>query len=211
MKKILFALATAALAFGISASAQHYDNSRMGITAGLTSTSSSVKNADKKSVSQYHAGIAFEFPLGGGFAIQPEVLYQVKGMSLDQASGSSVSEFGKSFETKVGFVEVPVQIQWGPDLMIFRPYGFIEPYVGYRITEKSEGEAKLLSSELQKIEYGMSLGAGIDIWRLQVAAKYFWNFGNIYKSDIKNTGNTIAGLKDGNTFNGVAVSVAFFF
>ena len=211
MKKIVFALAVAALAFGISASAQHYDNARMGITAGLTSTSTSIKNVDTKSVSQYHAGVAFEFPLGGGFAIQPEVLYQVKGMALDQMGGSTLGEIGNAFETKVGYVEVPVQIQWGPDLMLFRPYGFIEPFVGYRLTEKSEGAAKVLSDELQKVEYGMSLGAGIDIWRLQVAAKYFWNFGNVYKSDIKNTGNTIAGLKDGNTFNGVAVSVALFF
>ena len=34
---------------------------------------------------------------------------------------------------------------------------------------------------------------------------------SVYKSDMKETGNTIAGLKDGNTFNGFAVSVAIFF
>ena len=174
----------------------------------MTSSSSKVKNVDSKSISLYHAGIAFEIPLGAGFAIQPEVLYQVKGMSLNNWGDSTTGQIGKSFETKVGFVEVPVQIQWGPDLVAFRPYGFVEPFAGYQI---SSGGDQTLKSELQKVEYGMSLGAGIDIWHLQVAAKYFWNFGSVYKSDLKETGNTITGLKDGNTFNGFAISVAIFF
>ena len=123
---ILAAIAT--LAFSVSAAAQHYDYTRFGITGGVTSSSSKVKNVDSKSISLYHAGIAFEIPLGAGFAIQPEVLYQVKGMSLNNWGDSTTGEIGKSFETKVGFVEVPVQIQWGPDLVAFRPYGFVEPF-----------------------------------------------------------------------------------
>ena len=211
MKKIVFTLMAAALVFSVNSRAQHYDNSRLGITGGVTSTSTTIKGVDTKSISQYHAGLALEIPLGGGFAIQPEVLYQVKGMALDKWGDSTTGDIGKSFETKVGYLEVPVQIQWGPDLMLFRPYGFVEPFVGYRLTENSEGDAKMLANKLQNVEYGMSLGAGVDIWKLQVALKYFWNFGNVYKSDIKDTGTTIAGLKDGNNFNGVAVSVALFF
>ena len=208
MKRMFIVAAIATLAFSVSAAAQHYDYTRFGITGGVTSSSSKVKNVDSKSISLYHAGIAFEIPLGAGFAIQPEVLYQVKGMSLNNWGDSTTGQIGKSFETKVGFVEVPVQIQWGPDLVAFRPYGFVEPFAGYQI---SSGGDQTLKSELQKVAYGMSLGAGIDIWHLQVAAKYFWNFGSVYKSDMKETGNTIAGLKDGNTFNGFAVSVAIFF
>ena len=206
----LFALAAAvaALTFSVTANAQHYDNTRFGITAGVTSSSSKVKDVDSKSISLYHAGLALEIPLGAGFAIQPEAIYQVKGMSLSNFGESTTSAIGNSFETKVGFVEIPVQIQWGPDLMVFRPYGFIEPFVGYQI---SSGGDKTLKSELQKVEYGMSLGAGLDIWRLQVSAKYFWNFGDVYKSDLGKTGDVITGLKDGNTFNGFAVSAAIFF
>ena len=57
----------------------------------------------------------------------------------------------------------------------------------------------------------MSLGAGLDISHFQLSAKYFCNFGNIYKGDISETVNTIKNLKDGNNFNGFAVSVAIFF
>lgn len=208
MKRLFILAAVAALAFGVSASAQHFDNTRLGITAGVTSSSSKVKDVDSKSISLYHAGLALEIPLGGGFAIQPEAIYQVKGMNLSNWGGSTTADIGKSFETRVGYVEIPVQIQWGPDLVAFRPYGFVEPFVGYQV---SSGGDQTLKSELQKVEYGMSLGAGIEIWHLQVSGKYFWNFGDVYKGDISKTGSTITGLKDGNTFNGLAISVALFF
>ena len=211
MKRLFILAAVAALAFGVSASAQHFDNTRLGITAGVTSSSSKVKDVDSKSISLYHAGLALEIPLGGGFAIQPEAIYQVKGMNLSNWGGSTTADIGKSFETRVGYVEIPVQIQWGPDLVAFRPYGFVEPFVGYKISDISEGEAKDLGTYLQTVEYGMSLGAGLDISHFQLSAKYFWNFGNIYKGDISETGNTIKNLKDGNNFNGFAVSVAIFF
>ncbi len=55
------------------------------------------------------------------------------------------------------------------------------------------------------------IGAGLEIWKLQFSAKYFWNFGGIYQSDIANTANTIKGLKDSNNFNGVAFSLAILF
>lgn len=210
MKKTAI-VALAALLFSFSVSAQHYINPRFGIVGGVTSTSTQIKDVTTKSISQYHAGIAGEIPLGGGFAIQPEILYQVKGMSLDKWGDATGKEISKSLDAKVGYVEVPVQIQWGPDLVAFRPYAFLEPFVGYQLTEKSEGEIKDISTEYSKVEYGLSVGAGIDISHFQVSAKYYWNFGNVYKSDISQTGTTITGLKDGNTFNGFAISVALFF
>ena len=211
MKKVAIALAVAALAFGVTMSAQHFDNTRFGITAGVTSSSSKIKNVDTKSISLFHAGVALEAPLGGGFAIQPEILYQVKGLSLDKWGDSTGNQIAEGFQTKVGFVEVPVQIQWGPDLVAFRPYGFVEPFIGYQISSNGKGEAKSLSKELQKMEYGLSLGAGLDISHIQLSAKYFWNFGSVYQSDVAKTGSTIGGILDGNNFNGFAISAAFFF
>ena len=209
MKKI--AVIVAALAIAVSAGAQGFDDTRLGITGGVTSSSSKIKEVSTKNIAMYHAGLALEIPLGGGLAVQPEVLYQVKGLSLDKWGDSTGGEIGKSFQTKVGFIEVPVQIQWGPDLVAFRPYGFIEPFVGYQITSNGKGEAATLNEHLQKMEYGLSLGAGLEILNLQVSAKYFWNFGPVYQSDIAKTGSIIGGLMDGNNFNGFAVSVAFFF
>ena len=58
----------------------------------------------------------------------------------------------------------------------------------------------------------------MDVWRLQLSVKYFWNFGKIYDKDgnVGPIGDTIKdavkdAVNNGNNFNGVMVSAAFFF
>ena len=220
MKKFVFAVAVvAAMVFCTDASAQRYNSARVGLMGGFTSSSTSIKNADSKSVSLYHIGVTAEIPLLGGFAIQPGLLYQVKGMSADKFNSSSISESLGSFETKVGYLEVPVQVQWGLDLLAFRPYVFAEPFVGFRVGQNTKGEvAGKLKDDLKKVEYGLGLGAGVDVWRFQLSVKYFWNFGKIYDKDgnvgpiVDNAKNVIKdAVNNGNNFNGVMVSAAFFF
>lgn len=212
MRRSLFvATVVAALAFCTDAFAQRYLSPRVGLMGGVTSSEAKIKDVDTKSVSLYHIGFTAELPLGGGFAIQPSVLYQVKGASADNIGGMSVSDLGNSFETKVGYLEVPVQIQWGPDLVLFRPYAFAEPFVGYRISSSNKEAAKAFKDELKKVEYGLGLGAGVDVWRLQLSVKYFWNFGKIYETG-DTAGDTIRdAVNNGNNFNGIMASVAFFF
>lgn len=229
MKKFVFAAAVvAATVFCTDASAQRYNSARVGLMGGFTSSSASIKNMDSKSVSLYHVGLTAEIPLLGGFAIQPGLLYQVKGMSADKFNSSSISESLGSFETKVGYLEVPVQVQWGLDLLAFRPYVFAEPFVGFRLGQSAKVDtgdknwdkniADKLKDNLKKVEYGLGVGAGVDVWRLQLSVKYFWNFGKIYDKDgnVGPIGDTMKdAIKDavnnGNNFNGVMVSAAFFF
>lgn len=216
MKKFVFAVAVvAAMVFCTDASAQRYNSARVGLMGGFTSSSTSIKNMDSKSVSLYHVGLTAEIPLFGGFAIQPGLLYQVKGMSADKFNSSTISESFGSFETKVGYLEVPVQVQWGLDLLAFRPYVLAEPFVGFRVGQNTKGEiAGKLKDDLKKVEYGLGLGAGVDVWRLQLSVKYFWNFGKIYDKDgnVGPIGDTVKdAVSNGNNFNGVMVSAAFFF
>ena len=217
MKKTLIAAAiVAALGFYTEASAQRYTSARVGVMGGFTSSSTSIKNVDNKSVSLYHVGLTAEIPLVGGLAIQPSVLYQVKGLSADKWGSSEISETVGSFETKVGYLEVPVQVQWGPDLLAFRPYVFAEPFVGYRLGQDTKGVfADGLKDSLKKFEYGLGLGAGLEVWKLQLSFKYFWNFGDIYNKGENLKDASTDKLKDlvnnGNNFNGIMVSAAFFF
>lgn len=220
MKKLVFAAAiVAATVFCTDASAQRYNSARVGLMGGFTSSSTSIKNMDSKSVSLYHVGLTAEIPLLGGFAIQPGLLYQVKGMSADKFNSIPISKSLESFETKVGYLEVPVQVQWGLDLLAFRPYVFAEPFVGFRVGQNTKGEiAGKLKDDLKKVEYGLGLGAGVDVWRLQLSVKYFWNFGKIYDKDgnVGPIGDTVKdavkdAVNNGNNFNGVMVSAAFFF
>jgi len=231
MKKLAgFAIvAFAAVAFGFSASAKSIGTNRFGITGGFTSSSARISDVaslkmDASSVSQYHLGVTYQLQLLGNFSLQPSLIYQVKGASLDALTSGDQSL--SSLDLKVGYLEVPVQIQWGPDLMLFRPYVFAEPFVGIGINTKND--AKLLQQSvadsksfgdscLKRLEYGISLGLGVELSRFQISAKYYWNLGKLADGD----GNVDAGdsigeavktvFKKNKNFNGLMVSAAIFF
>lgn len=220
MKKFMLAAAAlAAMVFGTSAQAGDIGDLRFGIIGGLTSSSAKIKDVTTSSVAQYHIGATVEIPLIAGLTLQPAILYQVKGTNIgsnDSAVSGILGNLGIQTKgtTKAQYLEVPVQIQWGPDLIMFRPYVFAEPFVGYRLGGSDSGGLKNISfnDELHKLEYGLGLGGGVEFSCLQLSVKYFWNFGDLYDGD----GNASIqaakdAINDGKNFNGVAVSLGIFF
>lgn len=224
MKRLIIFTVAIAMFIGLNANAQGLS---YGIMAGFTSSSSNVKDFKTNSVSLYQAGIAMRIPIAAGFVIQPGLVYQVKGASLDKTSDLGFLPTLKSMETKVGFLEIPVQIQWGPDLMAFRPYVFAEPFVGMGLntdnTMKRFGldnryEKDFKKAAISRLEYGLGLGAGVEVWKLQLSVRYFWNFGSLYedgdsgKDVLNDVAQTVKGaFKDQKNFNGITASLAFFF
>ena len=218
MKKI-FISAVLAIATAVMASAQ-IGSTRFGITAGFTSSSaSSIKDIELNSVNQYNVGVTFEIPLIMGLTIQPSLVYQVKGASLDVVAGDIKAA---SVDTKVGYLEVPVQVQYGIDLMLLRPYVFAEPFVGLNVNPKTDFKLATISDSFKgedtytnRLEYGLGVGAGLEVWKLQLSVKYFWNFGNLFDENGKL--NDVAGGVAENVFNentnfkGLTINLAYFF
>ncbi len=125
-------------------------------------------------------------------------------------------------DTKVSYLEIPVQVQWGPDLVAFRPYVFGEPFIGYGLHASSDGNLEGADFDvnsfdkagLSRWEYGLGLGAGIEVWKIQFSVKYYWNFGSLYSDSGKltNVGQQVkSAFKDGRNFNGISFSLAFMF
>lgn len=211
---LLAVAAVAVMAFGLNAGAQI----RFGVLGGLTSSSTKAAEVTLESVSLYHAGVALKVPVGLGFAIQPQVTYQVKGTALNETIAGVTG-----FDTKVGYLEVPVQIQWGPDLLVARPYVLAEPFVGYAVNMKSVasgsvggvgGSAEFTDIEesgLNRFEYGLGVGAGIEIWRLQLSARYFWNFGELAGGGKNAMNEAWDVISAGESFSGISVSLALLF
>lgn len=215
MKRIILT-AVAVIAACTVASAQKF-----GVTAGFTSSDAkSIENLDFKSVAQYNVGVTFNMPLPFGLAIQPSLLYQSKSMN---AAASVGGKDVASSKTTVGYLELPVQVQWGMDLLLLRPYVFAEPFVGVGLNTKTStflagnevaSDSKNGFDILKRMEYGIALGAGVDVWKLQVSLKYFWNLGNLVNDNGKVDGNQVLGdVKDAlkTNYQGVTVNVAFFF
>ena len=204
MKKAIIAIA--ALFVALSANAQ------IGVVAGLTSSSTNVEAAvaDIKNVNQYHVGITYKIGIGNMLAIQPALIYNMKGTQLGDIAG--LDDVDVNYKT--GYLELPVQVQLGFGIgSIARVYGFAEPFVGYAITNKVQGlgdTVKNWDNVKNRLEYGVGLGAGVELFRhLQVSVKYFWNLGDVYGADITfgDVTKDIATSK----CSGIAASVAFLF
>ena len=234
MKKFLLILT--ALAVIVPASAQGLklaDGIHYGVVGGFTSSGTNIKEFKPKQIALYHVGITAKFNLGIGFAIQPSLMYQVKGAKLGEMKfNNGVKDFTSQFDYKLGYLELPVNIQWGPDLMAFRPYVFVEPFIGYAVNNeliekiKSENIEDVTPEKItngwkeygiKRFEYGLGLGAGFEFWRMQLSAQWFWNFGNLYDTGTDSIdGNRIAhSIQDAFTkkknFQGVKISLAILF
>lgn len=203
MKKAIIAIAALFIAFTSA-------NAQFGVVAGLTSSSSNIEEAAEsiKSVNMYHVGVTYKIGIGNMLAVQPALIYNVKGSRLDALAGVEDINF------KTGYLELPVQVQLGFGVgSLARVYGFAEPFVGLAITNKTKfGEIvdKGWDNLAQKFEYGVGLGAGVELFRhLQVSVKYFWNLGDVYGADIK-FGDVAADIASSKC-NGIAASVAFLF
>ena len=111
----------------------------------------------------WQLGILYQNKLSAGFSLQPELLY-VWHKSDDIMRG----KVGK--ENDLHYFEFPLNVQWGPDLKWVRPFVVAGPYFGFAVHIHDD----VLKSHTQKFDWGFGAGAGVDIWKLQFAARYSW-------------------------------------
>ena len=202
MKKFLVVIAT--LLIAVSAHAQ------FGIVAGVTSSKTNLKDAiaDAQNITQYHVGVTYKMDLGL-LAIQPSIIYNMKGTKLNIAELTSTE-----LDYKTGYIEIPVQLQVGLNLGVARIYGFAEPFIGYAISNAATLSGQDLKADWDnvksRLEYGVGLGIGVELIKhVQVSAKYFWNMGDMYGTTLSLAGvtQTIGSQKA----SGIAASVALLF
>lgn len=216
MKRFITVIALCVMTFWGSYTLKAGD---FGVVAGASFTS--IREVSTDMATGFHAGVSYKFRLPLGFAVQPSVLYHMKS-SLVEGAIADVT----TFDYKMGYVEVPVSLQWGPDLLMFRPFVDVTPFVGYALNNEASG-VKLQGEFMSKVqnkwegvnrlEYGLGLGGGIEIWKLQLVCRYNWNFGDLFNADggtadwneIWNTATD--SVKTGKNFGGVTLSLAFLF
>lgn len=207
MRRILLAV----IAITVLSWTQTFAQARFGITGGTGWNQSKLTQIvnEKPSVG-WNAGITLGVDLPLGFSLQPTLRYHQKNALLTDAVGQ-----------KMGYLEMPVSVQWGPDLLIFRPFLDVTPYVGYALSNETYASLSSLSLSLndkswqgkERLEYGLGLGGGIEVWRFQVVVRYNWNFGQLYNvkewNDIK---DHLGDLNAENAnFSGVSLDLSFFF
>lgn len=160
--------------------------SQLGIKGGLNFTSfgdidlgkdATFKSATEKKTG-YHVGLLYKVKIPViGLTIQPELLFsQVNStVSIMENSSTTSSPVEASGDMKLSYLQLPVGLQFGVDLMLFRPFLQVVPYIGYSFA--NDNSSKNLEWDVNRFRYGIGLGAGLDIWKLQVSGRYCWDLG----------------------------------
>lgn len=199
MKKLVL-LSLALFVCALSLHAQ----SGFGVKAGFNFNSMSdleynnIKESVIEKKTGFHVGVLYKINLPLGLALQPELLYSQKNGSINDKDLSLNGDF------KMHYLQLPVNIQWGLDLMLFRPFIMVSPYLSYLVSK--DNEVPGLRWESDKLGYGIGLGAGMDIWKFQVTGKYNWDLGKASEFDWDGT-KTFKGGKN----KGFELSLAFIF
>jgi hypothetical protein len=204
MKKHLIAL-TLMLCMGTAALAQ----GSFVVKAGLNFNKMQdikIDNLEQSWNSQtgFHVGIGgqYRIPLVG-LSFQPEILYS-------RIRTDIIGEVGQdSYGFRMDYIDIPLNVQWGINILFLRPYVFAAPYIRYAVS-KGELLEHVEWQDLNRLDYGLSLGAGLEIWKLQVSGKYSWSFGQLAPGGSLHIDSDDWKLDDAN-MRGFELSVAFLF
>ena len=134
----------------------------------------------------FNVGVGYRTNSWNGFKLQPELLYNVRGTRIDNVTN-----------WKMSYLELPVNVQWGIDLIVLRPFLQVAPFIGYdfqNVTSDTAAGNTLddhnVTTGANRFEYGVSVGGGLDLLdRIQLSVTYNWNFGAVanleaYKDQI---------------------------
>jgi len=178
MKKVT-TLVLVALLFAGVANAQLRFGFKGGLNVSSLSSSSSVID-QVKAASGYQAGVLMQLKLGG-LSIQPELLYSVRSSDLKLSSNEPLLkpliENATSLDYKSQNIVIPVNLQLGSDIGPLRVFALAGPYVSFQLGGALNGSVKMYDTvdktlEFNKMDWGIGLGLGAELFGLQLTAKY---------------------------------------
>ena len=169
---------------------------RFGVKGGANisnlSTTSGGMIDQVEAASSYQAGVLMQLKFGG-FAIQPEILYSVKGGDLrDVASSPKLSELtnnASELDYKSQNIDIPLNLQYGIGLGPARVYAQAGPYVSFKLGAALNGDVKLYdkvdgSLEFNNVDWGIGLGVGAELFCFQLSVKYDFGMTTVGKETI---------------------------
>ena len=173
MKKILL---LACLAAGLSSTAVRAQGVRIGIKAGPSLTTFNGKDADGlKYKFGFHGGILAELGITDNFAIQPEILFSMKGAKgLDDLSGDEA-------KINLSYVDIPVLLKVKADGLFFEA----GPQLGIKVgaTGKKGPISVDIKEVFRTVDFGYAAGLGYQVASgPMVGLRYNGGFSNVFKN-----------------------------
>jgi hypothetical protein len=171
---------------------------KIGPTAGLNLSTMTLKSMgvslDPKTLVGFNVGVISEFNLKGNLALQPSLLFSTK--------GSKFSVLEEDMKISPSYIEIPVNAVYKFGTGSPKYFLSAGPYFAFGIGGKVDygGESADIaygsddSSDMKAFDYGLNLGAGVEINRLVISAHYglgLTNLAPVTTDDTKMKNNVI--------------------
>lgn len=182
---------------GISFTSSLYAQT-FGIKGGLNSAKIILKeneedlSEDFDPLLGFHAGLTAEFPINNLFSFQTGALLSTKGMKFEELN--SVVDI--TSKMNLLYLDIPLHLKanFGSSEGL-NIYALAGPYVGIGLVGKIKTEGKFMDEEysnvddikfgsneeddLKRLDYGVSVGAGIELKKITIGATYNLGLANL--------------------------------
>lgn len=157
---------------------------------------------DFKSRTAYHVGLAAEFPISKIYSFETGLLLSAKGFKMSEGD----------FESKMNltYLDIPLTAKATFDVGSVKVFGLFGPYVGIGLSGKSkftenDGENETIEkdvnwgsdddSDMKRLDFGLTAGAGIEIKAFQIGLNYSLGLANLNpESDDMTLKNRVLGI-----------------
>jgi hypothetical protein len=161
-----------------------------GVKAGLNLSNILIKDDnetysdDLKIKPGFHVGTTTEFNLTEMFSLETGFLFSTKGYKINNN--------GMKGKMNLLYIDIPLTARGSFDVRGTKMYGLLGPYIGFGLigTTKSEYDGETEENDiewgpdeendiLKRLDYGLTVGAGVEINSIQLGLSYSLGMANI--------------------------------
>lgn len=182
----------------------------LGVKAGLNLSNMLVKDDnntysdDHKMKPGFHLGVTAEVPFEEMFSFETGLLFTQKGYKYES------SFMGTTYEgtLNLNYIEIPLNGKITYDMGSAKIYGLLGPYVGFGLSGKyknDDDDSKVEwgsdedEDDLKRLDFGLNVGAGVEIDALTIGISYGLGLANIspYSDGGYKANNRVIGISVG--------------
>ena len=176
---------------------------------------------DYKMKPGFHVGATAEFPLSEMFSFETGLLLSTKGFQISEEETEMGETYKMEGKLNLLYLDIPLTGKAKFDVGGAKIYGVFGPYVGMGLSGKSKYEATYDGeteteeediewgsdedeSDLKRLDFGLTMGAGVEINSIQIGLSYNFGLANIspYTEGGTKVNNRVLGLSVGYKFGG---------
>lgn len=197
-----------------------------GVKAGLNLSNILAKDDDEtysedfKMNPGFHLGITAEFPFTDMISFEPGLLLSSKGTRISEEETYMGETYKYEQKVNLFYLDIPLTAKASFDIENARVYGVFGPYLGMGLSGKSKSEETFMGEteteeedinwgsdkedDLKRLDFGLSVGVGVEINSIQIGLSYSLGLANISANTDggSTTNNRVLGISIGYKFDG---------